>query len=304
MAEEDIHRQSVSRSIQYSDYSSGDDYQPQPSDIQSTQHNETEEDDDSSSSSSYAPVQPKQIEKKRTSATIQSKLNTITKQFTPNESKDNNINNNEITPQSEKKAKLTAKWKRQLAANSSDNKKLHESQKVIKPKNINSIHDGIGTYGINQYTDYKRKKSHTAPPQKVVISPTSKKKNNKNINNNNPYDGLTPIEIWKKKKAEKEKNNDSHNIENEEQQEFEHFAAELKRQKMEEMKENNNEIDTIQSENVDNEIVNNEIVNESVENENNEKEYDETMKTDEIEIDNVDVEVENETVELNDESQM
>eukprot|EP01083_Nonionella_stella_P275251 934725_1 len=181
MAEEvdsEIHRESISRSIQYSDYSSGEDIQP------STQSQPLPEDDDSSSSSySTTTTTTKQTIEKRTSSKIQSKLNKMQSKF-ENETKPKprkrNSSNSGLT-QSEKKTKLAARWQRLLAANNSDkNKKLHESQQVNKPIKIHNIHNGTLKIHNNNNNNGTLK--------------------NNNIKNNNQYNGLTPIQIWVKKK--------------------------------------------------------------------------------------------------------
>eukprot|EP00483_Globobulimina_turgida_P010023 UN10042 len=210
MAEEldpDIHRQSVSRSIQYSDYSSGEDIQPL---TDQSQQPETEDDDDSSSSS-YTTI-TKQIDenkantKKRTSHQIQSKLSTITSKLNTNtntdskqEPRNRGQSNSNGTTRTAKKAKLAARWQRLLVANSNESKKkLHTSQTVKKPNKIRSIHDSLPWKHEENQCNYKRKTS--APPvQKVLLSPAKTK------DKNDPYVGLSPVQIWLKKKEERER---------------------------------------------------------------------------------------------------
>merc|ERR1711933_468225 len=160
-----VHRQSVSRSIQYSDYSSGDELPPQSSPEPTNNeisHDEDEDEDESSSSYDNNQTkieQNKQNTKKRTSSLIKSKVNTISSKFDENKENENSKNrqrglsNSGGTSRTAKKASLAARWEQSVKANSTKN--IHDSQKKYAPKKIKSIHDGSGSYKFKNHWQNK-----------------------------------------------------------------------------------------------------------------------------------------------------
>lgn len=125
----EVHRQSVSRSIQYSDYSSCEEIPPSPE-----PHADTEDDDDessSSSSSSYTTIS-KQIEenkqntKKRTSKNIKSKLSAFVNNYAEIKNRSRGDSKSNDSTRSAKKTKLADRW---LSKINQSQTTLHESQK-------------------------------------------------------------------------------------------------------------------------------------------------------------------------------
>lgn len=106
---------------------------------------------------------------------------------------------------SSKKRSLAEKWQRLVAANA---KQYNKPTRVNKP--IGSIHETDGNHTISSFnaSKYENKNQLSSRSENNGYSKPKPKVNNNNkkgMDKDDRYKGLSPIEIWKKKKEERER---------------------------------------------------------------------------------------------------
>eukprot|EP00485_Elphidium_margaritaceum_P016509 CAMPEP_0202727770 /NCGR_PEP_ID=MMETSP1385-20130828/185290_1 /ASSEMBLY_ACC=CAM_ASM_000861 /TAXON_ID=933848 /ORGANISM="Elphidium margaritaceum" /LENGTH=535 /DNA_ID=CAMNT_0049394013 /DNA_START=23 /DNA_END=1630 /DNA_ORIENTATION=+ len=144
----------------------------------------------------------KQNTKKRVSNAIQLRMSSFQPNTTPTivspshiTSSSSSSSSSAAGSQKEKKKNLASRWQSLMRANSKPNSAtLHESQQPIQhTKKPQSIHDGHGSFAINSSSSSSNHSSRTSTMTTTAAATAI-----------DPYKGLSPIQVWKKKKAERE----------------------------------------------------------------------------------------------------